>query len=190
MISGRTISIGAVVVTAAALGWVLFVGLPKLYAPAKSAAPQATASAADVPTRKINARLFYVAEDGLHLASVDREVPFAEGPVEQARRIIEAQIAPVAEPLVSAVPPGTKLRAIFLSERGEAFVDLSRDVVAGHAGGTTGELLTIYTLVNALTTNLPAVSSVQILVEGKEVPTLSGHIDLRRPLVKNATWVQ
>jgi len=27
-------------------------------------------------------------------------------------------------------------------------------------------------------------------VDGKEVETLSGHIDLRRPLAKNLTWVQ
>ena len=43
------------------------------------------------------------------------------------------------------------------------------------------ELLTIYALVHALTINLPAVTSVQLLVDGKEVDTLAGHVDLRRP---------
>jgi hypothetical protein len=38
--------------------------------------------------------------------------------------------------------------------------------------------------------NLPAVSTVQVLVDGKEVDTLAGHVDLRRPLVKNLTWVE
>ena len=51
-------------------------------------------------------------------------------------------------------------------------------------------MLTVYTLVNALTENLPAITAVQVLVDGKEVETLSGHIDLRRPLAKNLTWVQ
>jgi hypothetical protein len=41
-----------------------------------------------------------------------------------------------------------------------------------------------------LTENLPAVTSVQILVDGKEVETLAGHIDLRRPIAKNSEFVQ
>ena len=47
-----------------------------------------------------------------------------------------------------------------------------------------------YTFVNALTANLPAVTAVQVLVEGKERDTLAGHIDLRRPLAKNLAWVR
>jgi spore germination protein GerM len=153
-----------------------------------AAAPPPAAPAA--PGRKIKARLFYLAEDGTRLTSVERDITFGASPVEQAREIISAQIAPVVEPLVSAVPPGTTLRAVFITEAGEAYVDLSRDVVASHPGGTINELLSVYTLVNALTENLPAVTAVQVLVDGKEVETLAGHIDLRRPLAKNLTWVE
>ena len=67
---------------------------------------------------------------------------------------------------------------------------MSRDVVTAHTGGSRDELLTIYTLVNALTSNLPAVTSVQVLVNGKEVDTLAGHVDLRRPLGKNLALVE
>ena len=70
------------------------------------------------------------------------------------------------------------------------FVDLSRDVVTAHPGGSLDELLTVYSIVNALTMNLPAVTSVQVLVDGKEVDTLVGHVDLRRPLTKNVSWVE
>ena len=38
--------------------------------------------------------------------------------------------------------------------------------------------------------NLPAVTAVQMLVDGKEVDTLAGHVDLRRPLAKNLAWVE
>jgi hypothetical protein len=51
------------------------------------------------------------------------------------------------------------------------------------------ELLTIYTIVHALTFNLPAVTAVQLLVDGKEVDTLAGHVDLRRPLPRNLAWL-
>ena len=50
-------------------------------------------------------------------------------------------------------------------------------------------MFTVYALVNALTTNLPGVSAVQILINGQEVDTLAGHIDLRRPLEQNMEWV-
>ena len=184
--------VGAVAAAAAALAWVLFVTLPKR---ASSAVPRVTPEAAAVPAaapsgRKIKARLFYVADDGIHLTHVERDVPYGEGTLEQAREIVAAQVAPVAAPLLSAIPPGTTVRALFLTEGGHAYVDFSPEIVSGHTGGTAHELLTIYTIVNALTENLPAVTAVQVLVDGKEVETLAGHVDLRNPLGKNAALVQ
>ncbi len=117
-------------------------------------------------------------------------MPYSEGASEQAREIVASQLAPVVEPLISAVPPGTALRGLFITSHGEAYVDLSREIAAAHTGGTLDELLTVYTIVNALTANLPAVTAVQLLVDGKEVTTLSGHVDLRRPLARNLGWVE
>jgi spore germination protein GerM len=172
-------------------GLLIFVTASRRYGGTAAKTVAAVPPAAPAPPgRKIKARLFYVAEDGSHLTAVERDVAYGESAVDQAREIVAAQIAPVAEPLVSAVPPGTALRALYVTEHGDAFVDLSRDVASNHPGGTTSELLTIYTIVNALTANLPAVTGVQVLVDGKEVQTLAGHVDLRRPLEKNLAWVQ
>jgi hypothetical protein len=185
--------IAGIAVLAIGLGYVLFIGLPRWTArmTAKPAASAARTVAVPLPPgRKIKARLFYVAEDGMRLSSVERDVPYGEGPAEQAREIVAAQIAPVVEPLISAIPPGTALRAVFITDGGEAYVDLSSEVSTAHPGGTINELLTVYTLVNALTTNLPAVTAVQVLVDGKAVETLCGHLDLRRPLAKNLAWVE
>ena len=174
------------VLVAGALAWLLFVRLPQRYASDNSgtAAPAApSARAPGTPARTIKAQLFYVAEDGVSLASVERDVPFGESTVEQAKAIVAAQIAPAADPLVSAIPPGTTLRALFITS-GEAYVDLSRELVAAHPGGSTNELLTIRTLVDALTANLPAITAVQLLVDGRELDTLAGHVDLRRPFAR------
>jgi spore germination protein GerM len=187
----RAAAIAALAVSAAALAWLLFVGLPRWYgAPATSRAAAAPSTTAAEPGRKIKARLFYVAEDGARLVGVEREVPFGEGTAQQANAIITAQLAPAADPLVSAVPPGTTLRALFITSKGDAYVDLSREVATAHSGGSLNELLTVYTIVNALTVNLPAIGGVQLLVDGKEVATLAGHVDLRRPLAENSAWVQ
>jgi spore germination protein GerM len=191
---GRRVAIAgtlAIVVVFAIAVFVAKRGMPS-FAPAP-AAHAVAAPAPPAPTtsgRKIKARLFYVADDGARLASVERDVAYGEGADEQAREIIAAQIAPVVEPLVSAIPPGTTLRAVFITKNGDAFVDLSREARTAHPGGSVNELLTVYTIVNALTVNLPAVTAVQVLVDGKEVDTLSGHVDLRRPLAKNLAWVQ
>jgi Sporulation and spore germination len=139
--------------------------------------------------RKIRARLFYVDEQGTGLRGIEQEVLFGEGTAEQARRIVEAQIAPAPAGHVSAIPANTKLRTIFFTRSGEVYVDLSADVQTNHPGGTTNETLTVYALVSALTSNLPAATSVQILVEGKEVDTLAGHLDLRRPIEQDLKWV-
>ena len=189
---GRRIAITGTVAVILAFAAAVFIakrGLPRLWStpqPAAAAAPAAPAPAG----RKIKAHLFYVAEDGTRLTSVERDVAYGEGAEEQAREIVSAQIAPVAQPLVSAIPPGTTLRAVFITKSGDAYVDVSREARTAHPGGTVDELLTVYTIVNALTVNLPAVTSVQVLVDGKEVDTLSGHVDLRRPLAKNLAWVQ
>ena len=191
MSSRQLLTIGALTILAIGVVATVWLRLPRL---TSGATPRAAAAASPAtpapPGRKIKARLFYVSEDGTRLTSIERDVAYGEGATEQAREIVAAQIAPPIEPLVSAVPAGTALRAVFLTEGGEAYVDLSREVVSAHPGGTLNELLTIYTIVNALTVNLPAVTAVQLLVDGKEVDTLVGHIDLRQPLAKNLSWVQ
>jgi len=187
----RLIIVAVVVLVAVGIGWMLFAALPRRYGAAPgntlSAAPAATPAP---PGRKIKAHLFYVADDGVHLTSVEREVAYGEGAVAQAREIVAAQVAATAEPLVSPVPAGTNVRSVFITDRGDAYVDLSREVSAAHPGGTTTELLTVYAIVDALTVNLPAVHAVQILVDGKEQDTLAGHVDLHRPLGKNLDFVQ
>jgi spore germination protein GerM len=186
----RALIVAGGVSLAAGLAWLLFVGLPRWYIRASNTPSASLPPEPATPGRKIKARLLYVSDEGTRLTSVERDVAFGENTAEQARHIIEAQIAPAAEPLVSAVPAGTSLRTVFVTDQGEAFVDLTHDIVTGHPGGSTSEALTVYTIVNALMANLPAVTSVQLLVDGKQVDTLVGHVDLRNPLGKNLAWVQ
>ena len=189
--SGKRVALVVVsVLVAAGIGWVLFVGLPRWYgSPATATGPAPTAPAAPEDGRTIKARLFYVSDDGARLTSVERDVPFAEQTAAQARRIVVAQLTPVTAPLVSAVPAGTTLRALYLASDGSAYVDLSREVTLAHPGGSVNELLTIYTIVQALTTHLPAITAVQLLVDGREVDTLAGHVDIKRPLPRTDAWM-
>lgn len=187
------------ILAAVVLWWLLFVLVPRWYrggsppdgqGAAAGAAGTGAAAGSAGAQRKITATLFYVAEDGLSLAGAQREVPFGETIVDQARHITEALLAAPAQPLVSAIPEGTTLRALYLTERGDVFVDLAGGIIDKHTGGSMDEILTVYAVVNTLTVNLPAISKVQILIDGKEVDTLAGHVDLRNPLSKNLAWVK
>ena len=135
--------------------------------------------------------LFFVSEDGLGLVQRERTIPGGgdQDTLTRARLVAEEQLTEAPAPLASPFPEGTRLGAIYLTPSGDAFVDLSLEVSRGHPGGSLDELFTVYALVNALTTNLPEISAVQILVDGREVDTLAGHVDLRRPLARNMKWV-
>lgn len=176
-------------VLAVSLGWLyVAVTTPGEVAPVAAGAAEPAARAES--TRRIHANLFYVADDGTHLALVEREISYAAAPADQARQLLEAQLAPAPDGLTSAVPDGVTLRALFLSDDGQAFVDLAGDALRAHGGGSLDELLAVYAIVNVLTVNLPSITAVQILVDGQEVDTLAGHVDLRHPLRKNLTLVQ
>lgn len=181
---------------AVGLAYALMSGLSRLLqTPTPDATPgeavTAPPPAATPAVPKIKATLFFASEDGLRLTPVEREVPLADGPVAQARAIVESQLAAEPPPtLARTIPAGVTLRGLFVSQSNEVFVDLDPVIKSRHAGGSLQELLTVYTIVNALLTNVPSLQQVQILIDGHEADTLAGHVDLRRPLRKNEGLIQ
>ena len=157
-------------------------------APAQPGTPAPAAPSANVP--HIIATLYYGTSDGQALAAVKREVPLGDGPREQGRQILESELEAAPPPYLSLIPPGAMLRAFYITDRGDAFVDLSPEISTMHPGGSTNELLTVYAIVNAVTGNLSSVERVQILIGGKQADTLAGHVDLRRPFERDTLLVR
>ena len=181
----------AVIIVLAA--WALTRGLERLMTAPEREAERTESAPVEpgAPVRHITATLFYGSDDGQWLVPAQREVPFGDTPVAQGRHIVQGQLEqPATTPLVGLVPPGSTLRNFYVTEQGDAFVDLGPEIVAEHPGGSAAELLTVYAIVNAVTANLPAITRVQILVDGKEVDSLAGHVDLRRPLQRNDALVR
>ena len=150
----------AVLIAFVGVGWAL---VRLLSPPPAAPAPEVTTTAPS-ETAHITATLYYGSSDGRALVPVRRDVPLATGVVEQGRQILAVQFQDAPQPYVQVVPKGTKLRAFYVTDRGDAFVDLSGDVASAHPGGSLTELLTVYAIVNAITTNLPAIQRVQLLV--------------------------
>lgn len=188
------IVIGGGLIALALLVWAGFELLYRSPATAVSSTPTSTSpsSAAPAPvagTPHITVTLFYASPEGEGLVAVRRDVALADGVEAQGAQILAAQFSPTP-PFLSVVPKGTTLKAFYVTERGDAFVDMSRDVTAAHPGGSLAELLTVHAIVNAVTTNLPKVQRVQLLVEGAEVDTLAGHVDVSRPLTRDISLVR
>jgi len=174
---------------AAGLAVVYFV-LPRWLTTPEAPATDAVSAPAAADARHAQATLYYVSEDGSLLEGASREVAFGASPTEQARKILEAQLAPPPEGFVSPIPAGVTVRGIFFTPRGDVYVDLSREIITLHPGGSLNEALTVYAIVNALTANVHEITAVQILVDGRQIDTLGGHLDLRQPLTGQPRWVK
>jgi len=70
---------------------------------------------------------------------------------------------------------------ITVDESALAVVNFSKEIVTAHWGGSMGEIMTVYSVVNTLAL-FPDIEQVKFLVEGEEVETLTGHLDMSGPL--------
>jgi spore germination protein GerM len=139
--------------------------------------------------RRISVRLYFEAPDREGLLPEDREVPFSADLAEQLRTVVEELAKGSTSGLVATIPPGTRVVEVFVLARGVACVNLSAEAATGLPGGSKAELLTVYSVVNTIVTNFPAVRRVQIVVDDRPVTSLGGHVDLSRPLPPDMTLV-
>lgn len=80
----------------------------------------------------------------------------------------------------SMIPEGTKVRSIHFAN-GIARVDFSPEIVQNFRGGSAGELLLVGSIVNTLT-EIRGVEKVRIMVNGKQIESIGGHVDLSEPI--------
>ena len=137
--------------------------------------------------RQINVKLFFQAADRPGLVMEDRSVRFSSDLTGQVRAVMEELIKGPRTGLQPTLSSATRVLEVFVSARGVAYVDLSREAQTIAAGGSEAELITVYSVVNSLAANFPAIRRVQILVDDKPATTLAGHVDLTRPLPPDMT---
>jgi hypothetical protein len=74
--------------------------------------------------------------------------------------------------------PGSEIRDVYLVDPGLAVIDLNAAFADNHRSGVLVEELSVVSLVQTLSANIPGITRVKILVEGNERETLAGHADL------------
>jgi spore germination protein GerM len=137
--------------------------------------------------RTINVQLFFPSAERPGLVAEERAVPFSSDLSVQLRGVVEELAKGSRSGSLSSLGPGTRVLDVFVSAAGVAYVNLSKEATEGQPGGSEAELLSVYSVVNSLTTSFPAVKRVQILIEDRSAPTFNGHLDLSRPLPPDPT---
>ena len=133
--------------------------------------------------------LFFLSDDDDLLHRESREIAAGPSAVEEAQRAVAELIKGSAKAFVSPLPAETKIRQVFVTKDGTAYVDFSRDIMDKFSYGSSSELSAIYAVVNTLAFNFKAVKKVAILVEGAEKETLGGHVDLTHPFTPDFSLV-
>jgi hypothetical protein len=151
--------------------------------------PEPAPLAGTDPARRISVRLYFEAADKDGLLPEERDVPFSPDLAQQLRSVVEELAKGPTSGLVATLPQGTRVIDVFVLAHGVACVSLSSEIAAGLPGGSRAELLTVYSIVNTIVTNFPAVSRVQLVLNDQLTTTLAGHVDLGRPLPPDMTLV-
>lgn len=94
---------------------------------------------------------------------------------------------PAISDLMPAIPKGTKLISV-KKEGSLVTVNFSIEFVDNHPGGSAGETITIYSIVNSLT-ELKDVEKVKFLIEGKEREEYKGHYKFNIPFERNENYL-
>jgi spore germination protein GerM len=98
----------------------------------------------------------------------------------QAKEIVKALLEGSKAGLVNTFPTGVSIRDVKVVDAEIALVNFSRNLTKLHQGGSTAEMATIYSLTNSLTQNVSSIKKVKILVEGKELSSIKGHISTQK----------
>jgi spore germination protein GerM len=137
-----------------------------------------------------NVILYFSDEDEEYLIGEKNRITKKDRVEEEAKELVAELIRGPRGKLIPTLPPQTRLISLHVDEEGLAKVSFSRAFTADHPGGSSAEIMTVYSIVNSLTTNFPQIKRVQILVEGKEIESIAGHLSLMKPISSKADLVK
>ncbi len=126
--------------------------------------------------------LYFSDREGEYLIGERREIPKKKALNEEAKETIIELIKGPEGKLVRTLPPRTKLLNLQINDAGLAKVNFNQALSKDHPGGSSAEMMTVYSIVNSLSLNFPQIRSVQILIDGKPTETITGHLSLRQPV--------
>ena len=134
--------------------------------------------------------LYFSDEEGEYLLGEKREILKKGSMKEEAKEVVEELTRGSKKKLIPTLPAQTKVLALDIDERGVARVSFNGALTRYHPGGSSAEIMTVYSVVNSLVLNFPEIKQVQILIEGKEIDSITGHLSLSKPIPPNPGLVK
>jgi len=134
--------------------------------------------------------LYFPSLSGRTLVAESRPIQWAPAAADRVRQVLLALAEGPSQRLGHPLSAATNVRAVFLTAEGTAYVDFSSDLLSSLYPGIEAESLSVYSIVNSITVNIPSVKRVKILIQGQEVETLDGHADLTEPIVADPSLVR
>jgi hypothetical protein len=100
-------------------------------------------------------------------------------PASRAREAMRTLLAQYLEvPSPHPLAKGTDIKDVYLVGDDTLIVDTTAPFADGHPSGILREELTLASLIETVSANVPGIKKVKFLVDGKERATLAGHADL------------
>jgi len=97
----------------------------------------------------------------------------------RARETLRAVLAQYLQtPSPHPLGKGSDIKDVYFISNDTMVVDTTTQFADGHPSGILLEELTLASLIETLTANVPGITKVKFLVDGKERETLAGHADL------------
>lgn len=156
-------------------------GRPAVTAPPGEQQAQTQQQTGGAAVETVSITVYYATKDAMNLVPEVHVVPKSDKLLNKAVELLLGQ--PKNDQLVKVLPDGVKLRGINVKDQ-VAYVDFNDKLIKNNRGGSANEILAVAAIVNTLT-EFDEVRKVQILVEGKAVETLTGHVDVSEPLSRS-----
>ena len=130
-----------------------------------------------------NVNLFLLEPTTLELVPVKTERRLYAERTKRLKQIVTALIQAKPPDFRNPIPGGTELHEVYVDSQGTAYLDFSRHLTDGHIGGTQAEFLTVAAILKTIFDAFPnKIKHVQFLIDGNEIETLAGHLNLSQPL--------
>lgn len=176
--------LGSAVVVVLALALIfafVFFDRPEVLPPRPPLPTAASSPDTSPPIQQI--KLYFFQPESLELVDFKHELHLPNDKLERLKQIIGALLEKSPPNLTNTIPKGTLLYEGYLDEQSTAYLDFSGALSTAHVGGTSAELLTVQTILKTVQANFGNdIQYVQILIEGQEVDTIAGHVDISKPL--------
>ena len=141
------------------------------------------ANPSDTPPEPQDVNLFLLDATALTLVPIKTERRLHRELAPRLSQVVRALIQETPPNFRNTIPRGTELNEVYIDSQQTAYLDFSSHLTDGHIGGTTAEFLTVTAILKTVFDAFPDdIKQVQILIDGEEVKTIAGHLNLSQPL--------